>query len=213
MAVAKVSVVGAVTMPAIGEQADAADTFRRYHALDGLRAGMMLLGLVLHSAVSYIIEPLPIDVWPYKDTQTHVSLDMLTFFIHLYRMPVFFVVAGFFAALLWQRDGVRGFLANRALRVGVPLMVFWLLTYPVATAAVLYAQGQLTGSVDWTPMTSGAFLTTGSFMHLWFLYHLLVFYVVTAGVLPLLARVPESWHRVVDELFGRVATTIGGAPR
>ena len=32
--------------------------FHRYHALDALRASMMLLGLVLHSSVSYVVEPL-----------------------------------------------------------------------------------------------------------------------------------------------------------
>lgn len=31
--------------------------FHRYHALDALRASMMLLGLVLHSAANYLVEP------------------------------------------------------------------------------------------------------------------------------------------------------------
>jgi hypothetical protein len=43
--------------------------FQRYHALDALRATMMLLGLVLHSAVSYTARPLG-AAWPYHDQQT-----------------------------------------------------------------------------------------------------------------------------------------------
>ena len=47
---------------------------RRYHAMDGLRAVMMLLGLVLHSAISYGVIPYG-EAWPYKDASTHALLD------------------------------------------------------------------------------------------------------------------------------------------
>ena len=81
--------------------------FHRYHALDALRASMMLLGLVLHSSASYVVAPLH-EAWPYKDAATSTMFDLAVFFIHLFRMPVFFVVAGLFAAMLMQRDGARG---------------------------------------------------------------------------------------------------------
>lgn len=191
--------------------AGADDSFRRYHALDAVRAVMMLLGLVIHAAVSYIKEPLPVSVWPYKDPQTATALDALTFFIHLFRMPVFFVVAGFFAALLLQRSGAWALLKNRIMRVAVPLIVFWIVTYPASKAAVTYAEGQLAGRHDWAAMTSGAFLADGSLLHLWFLYHLLFFYACTVVVAPLLARAPAPWQRRVDALVGRVATTVAGA--
>lgn len=38
----------------------------RVHALDALRAAMMLLGLVLHAAASYVVTPLERG-WPFKD--------------------------------------------------------------------------------------------------------------------------------------------------
>src|ERR671911_846280 len=97
---------------------------QRYHSLDALRAAMMLLGLVLHSAASYTQAPLG-SLWPYHDPQTSVAFDLLIFFIHLFRMPVFFVVAGFFAALLYYRDGLAGFARNRVRRVLLPLVLFW----------------------------------------------------------------------------------------
>lgn len=67
----------------------------RDHSLDALRAAMMLLGVVLHSAASYTVnaERTP---WPYQDAQTTVGFDLLVFTIHIFRMPVFFLVAGFF---------------------------------------------------------------------------------------------------------------------
>jgi glucans biosynthesis protein C len=186
-----------------------AHAFRRYHALDALRAAMMLLGLVLHSAVNYTQAGIP--VWRYQDPQTTVLADLGVFFIHLFRMPVFFVVAGFFAAMLWQRDGLRGFLANRAKRVLLPLAIFWPLLLPPIVAGFSYASGRVTGVTDWTPLTSGAFLRPPSLTHLWFLYDLLLFYVAAALLLPLLARLPAGWCRRADDIFGRLATTITGA--
>ena len=42
------------------------------------------------------------------------GFDILFGFIHSFRMPVFFVMAGFFAALLVDKRGLRGTLRNRA---------------------------------------------------------------------------------------------------
>ena len=111
----------------------------RYHALDALRAAMMLLGLVLHSGASYMATPLP--VWPYQDPKTSVFFDLVVYVIHLFRMPVFFIAAGFFAAPLWQRDGRHGFVTNRLQRVALPLAIAWPLVYPVIVASTLFAVG------------------------------------------------------------------------
>lgn len=71
---------------------------RRYHSLDALRAAMMLLGIVLHSAASYVAGPMG-AAWPYKDAQTSGVFNLTVFFIHIFRMPVFFVAAGFSRAM------------------------------------------------------------------------------------------------------------------
>jgi hypothetical protein len=71
----------------------------RYHALDSLRAAMMFLGIFLHIVVAYS----PTAPWLYKPAQLTKSLDYAMFWIHVFRMPVFYVMAGFFTALLLQR--------------------------------------------------------------------------------------------------------------
>src|SRR6478672_10118377 len=79
---------------------------QRYHAFDSLRAVMMLLGLVIHSAMGYIVFPTD-RVWPFKDPHPNAFYDLLVVFIHSFRMPVFFVIAGFFAAFLYTTRGAR----------------------------------------------------------------------------------------------------------
>src|SRR5262245_53441853 len=84
----------------------------RYHAFDSLRAVMMLLGLVIHSAMGYIVFPTD-RVWPFKDPRPSAFYDLLVMFIHSFRMPIFFVIAGFFAALLYTTRGARALFHNR----------------------------------------------------------------------------------------------------
>ena len=84
----------------------------------------MLLGVLLH-AVFYTI--------PFRYFRHHVlpgasNAWALPYFhlvqlVHGFRMPVFFLLSGFFCALLWQRRGLRGLLKNRILRIALPLLI------------------------------------------------------------------------------------------
>ena len=64
----------------------------RYHDLDGLRAAMMMLGLVLHAIVSYMHTP-PSGAWSFRDPSGSAVWTHLLFFIHVFRMPIFYVMA------------------------------------------------------------------------------------------------------------------------
>lgn len=183
----------------------------RYHALDALRATMMLLGLVLHSAVSYTAHPLG-AAWPYQDQQTSPVFDLVVFFIHLFRMPVFFVVAGFFGALLFDRDGAGGMVRNRLRRVLAPLALAWIVLYPLTAAGFVFArsQGTTAGAPEWEYITSGTFLMTPNLIHLWFLYDLLILYAAALVAAPMLRRTPDGWRRGVDAIFNRLLTSAWG---
>ena len=69
---------------------------RRYYGLDALRGGMMLLGIVLHGSMFYLTTPPPSIPIP-TDRNNAQVFDLIFEFIHSFRMPTFFVVAGFFA--------------------------------------------------------------------------------------------------------------------
>src|SRR6267143_834016 len=99
----------------------------RYHALDGLRAAMMFLGIYLHAVVAYS----PRGLWFYKPLDLTPALDWTTTVIHVFRMPVFYVMAGFFAALLLQRYGVWRATKNRVVRIVVPFVVGCIVIVPV----------------------------------------------------------------------------------
>jgi peptidoglycan/LPS O-acetylase OafA/YrhL len=99
-------------------------------------------------------------------------------------MPVFYVLAGFFAALLLERRGTVGFVRNRLLRVLVPFAAGWAVLFPlVAALAVAGASLSVPGA---SPLAAALrlFSSLGVLhrrpdpMHLWFLEYLLVYYAI-----------------------------------
>ena len=146
----------------------------RLYALDNLRAAMMWLGIVLHVAVIYIAGPSPL---PWRDNQTTPTADLLMAFIHAFRMPVFFILAGFFVALLIERRGARAMAHNRLRRLGLPFVVFWPPIFALCGAlalAFLHRMARGTWGLDPALMQTAPSAPQGlSTMHLWFLWMLL----------------------------------------
>jgi peptidoglycan/LPS O-acetylase OafA/YrhL len=91
---------------------------KRRHDLDALRAFAMLLGIALHAACAYSMIP-----WPVMDTdQSSLLFLLFIWLVHGFRMPLFFVVSGYFTAMLASRKGIRAMLANRAARILAPCL-------------------------------------------------------------------------------------------
>ena len=88
---------------------------RRYHALDALRAAMMFLGIYLHAVAAYT----PEAGWTWKQQELTRSLLWSISVIHVFRMPIFYAMAGFFTALLIARYGLRRAAWNRFMRIVV----------------------------------------------------------------------------------------------
>lgn len=176
----------------------------RYHALDGLRAAMMLLGIVFHCMVVYMREfPVNPDLsvrLPFRD-ESAASGDYVFLFclIHAFRMPVFFVMAGFFAALLRERRGSAGLLVNRFHRIAIPFAVSWVIIIPLIKGTGLYnaAGGGSAGLHALArALTAGGLYPDPILLHLWFLYYLLMLYPLALGAVALLRRLgPDTAGR------------------
>jgi len=91
----------------------------RRHDLDALRAAAMLLGIALHAAIPYA----PFFPWALQDSQTSESFSLLFAVIHGFRMPLFFLISGFFTAMIWRQKGLASLLRQRALRIFVPCLL------------------------------------------------------------------------------------------
>ena len=103
---------------------------RRYYGLDALRGGMMALGILLHGVAFYIVQPPPLMPVPTDRNTTYVA-DFVFHFIHSFRMPAFFLLAGFFASLLVEKRGTWGMFRDRAARVLAPLVAAAVVVLPL----------------------------------------------------------------------------------
>ena len=127
---------------------------QRFHNLDFLRAFAMTMGLVIHAPLLFwapdfakvfgIDNIVPAEEW----------VNIMGRFISSWRMPLFFLLSGFFAVLVLERKGTFQFLRDRFIRVGLTCLVFSSL-YDISD-----------GKFDYTTL------------HLWFLYELMILVLV-----------------------------------
>lgn len=182
----------------------------RLHALDAVRAFALLLGVVFHASLSFT-PGIPVGVWAITDTSPSPAIGALGFAAHIFRMSLFFLIAGLFARMLVHRKGLRGFWADRGTRIGVPLIVGWLVLAPTLTAIWVWGLTKTFGGALPTPPADMPAAPAGAFplTHLWFLYYLLILYVmVLAGrALVLAAGGHGVISRSIDRAVGALVRT------
>ena len=94
--------------------------------LDALRGVAMILGTVLHALLSFIPTP-----WPVQDTRQNGLFFLPYAAIHMFRMPLFFLISGFFTMFILQRHGLGGMIRQRVQRILLPLLLALLTIVPV----------------------------------------------------------------------------------
>jgi len=161
---------------------------KREHFWDALRAALMLLGIPYHTALAYR----PGREWIVSSGEGLSVFTYLAEFIHLFRMPAFFLIAGYFAALLLARRAPTEWLRGRFQRLGVPLVVSLATLVPILNLACElsnFALAEALASWRHNSATSGGYWVR----HLWFLIVLL--YCCVAATL-----IVQQWPRLRQAL-------------
>jgi peptidoglycan/LPS O-acetylase OafA/YrhL len=115
---------------------------QREHGLDALRAAATLLVLFHHTAITYGA----IGGWFYREvpTDTHLDTTLLVFFCafnQAFFMGLFFLLAGYFTPGAIARHGPAAFARERLIRLGLPLLTFWIIIGPATIALAHTADG------------------------------------------------------------------------
>lgn len=115
----------------------------RHEGLDALRAAVTLLVVFHHAAITYGGP----GSWFYRELRPDGSLPslLLSFFCAVNQawfMGLFFLLAGRFTPPALARKGAVRFLADRALRLGLPWAAFVLVLGPLTVALVHAAEGR-----------------------------------------------------------------------
>ena len=142
----------------------------------------MLLGIVLHAAIPFV---------PYygaDDTGGKLLFGLFEY-IHLWRMPLFFLISGYFTSMLWRRRGLRALVRHRLRRIAAPLAVFYVPVIVLLFAGIVAGYVIADVKAEDTFGQADAYEAPQSdadkrgdeaaeddrfgFWHLWFLWHLL----------------------------------------
>ena len=151
----------------------------RLHYLDATRAFALLLGIVFHASLSFM----PVFIgWAVMDVSTSYIAGGFALISHTFRMALFFLIAGFFSAMVLHKTRARDFLQSRAVRLGVPFIVGWLLLRPLLVSGWIAGGQSMRGDVDISASLSQGFASLTNLpnelfvgTHLWFLYYLILF--------------------------------------
>ena len=140
--------------------------------IDRLRAGLILLVILHHAAITYGAS----GSWFFKVTEaTSLPLTFLAAVNQAFFMGLFFLISGVLAPLSLDRKGAAAFLSDRAIRLGIPVLVFGFLLGPLTVALAAAPPADIA-------QDAAARILRGRFVlgPLWFPAALLVFSVVLA---------------------------------
>lgn len=175
---------------------DNLSNLQRIHYFDAMRAFAVMLGIVLHSAAGYMVYPVP--QWP-NFSGGNIIFDYTTWIIHMFRVPLFFFIAGFFAYQLWHRVASWEFLKNRFKRILIPFLICgFVFNLPKLLTAIFLHH--LNSVHDFFSVYSDLGYT-------WFLEYLLIFYLVFVATIFLLNQnkinltvrklLLTKWHLII----------------
>lgn len=167
----------------INESAASTNGRERYHDLDAFRAWAVLLGVVLHAA--WLMLAFKANT-PIVDVDHSPIASWIFWYIHLFRMQAFFLVAGFFGNMVYRKRGLGEFTKHRLLRIGVPLVVGAIVLVPWSlyyyTWGGLVSGATLSQEPFWDLLKAdfrNIYSSTIPLWHLWFLWDLLLLYAAT----------------------------------
>jgi ABC-type multidrug transport system ATPase subunit/peptidoglycan/LPS O-acetylase OafA/YrhL len=178
---------------------------QRLHALDAVRGFALLLGVAFHAALSFM-PGWPPGIWAMNDNSPSAFLSDAAFVSHVFRMSLFFFIAGYFGRLLHQKLGTGAFWSNRLKRIAVPLVAGWVILFPLI--AYIWTTG-ITKTLGFTPPMPEMPSTPLAIplAHLWFLYQLLVLYVGVLAVRAIVARL-DAGQKLRNFISGIVVTSL-----
>ena len=151
----------------------------------------MLLGIGLHAAM-----PFYASTWPIAEPTASVAgwFDEFALALHGFRMQIFYLLAGFFTAMVLQRNGLAALLSIRSKRIGIPFVVALVTVVPLidlASAGVRRPDVVAPGA----PGAGTWFHGDLKLHHLWFLWFLILYIGAFALVVAAARRVSRRVGR------------------
>ena len=149
----------------------------RLYFVDTLRASVIGLVVIHHLAIIYAGNVPFYYIEPSNDLLSYLVLVVIEILDQAWFMGLLFLLSGYFLPSSFERKGLKLFLKDRAIRLGVPLLVFTFVLAPLTYfIGVPHIQPSLLARKGVAlPLQWGAYFSAASPGPLWFVALLLVF--------------------------------------
>lgn len=165
---------------------------------------MMALGVVLHSAQMYLTLPIVDYYW---DASRSVSMDVILIFINTFRMPTFFLLSGFFTAMLLSKRGFSAMLDNRFRRIALPFLIFLpILAVVMSVLRLIATHIMVTG--EWgidIGLVENTRVLWDNTHNLWFLYYLMMILACASGLVYIFEKFPSKFRIAIEVLTEKIS--------
>lgn len=159
----------------------------RYHYLDALRGFVITLIVVFHASL-FLFPGEFADKYPIQDARSSFDLpyDEIADLTAGMMVPVFFLLSGFFSALVWQSRGLKALIKQRLHRIALPLALSTITIIPLNVLTATNFDFQ-------APLYFLPLVWLRGLQHLWFLWYLLWFVGAFALAVRLKATFEHRW--------------------
>ncbi len=140
--------------------------------LDNLRSFALFLGIIFHAAIVYA----PKIGYAIQNDERANIFGYFCYYIHSFRMPLFYMISGYFSILVWEKKGSWAYIQSRIYRIFIPMCLGLLFLAPIQYYLVTKLRVPSLHFWNFYPL----FFTTEYFghSHIWFLVDLLLFSLV-----------------------------------
>ncbi len=168
---------------------------RRYHGLDILRSLALILGLFFHASIPFTEIPIPLWII-YYESKSWVY-DTILMGTHSFRMPLFFILAGFFSALLYRKLSTKNYLIGRTKKIVFPFIASMIVLTPLMIIQYI-----------WVGFVTNPWETGNQFhwknypvFHLWFLEILIIITVLVMSFIVSIKYFFPNTHDYLQRLL------------
>ncbi len=168
---------------------------RRYHGLDILRSLALILGLFFHASIPFTEIPIPLWIIHYESKSW--VYDTILMGTHSFRMPLFFILAGFFSALLYRKLSTKNYLIGRTKKIVFPFIASMIVLTPLMIIQYI-----------WVGFVTNPWETGNQFhwknypvFHLWFLEILIIITVLVMSFIVSIKYFFPNTHDYLQRLL------------
>jgi len=203
---------------------DAARQEENILAFDYLKTFIVTLVVFHHSILAYTtfftfnnsylvagIIPYTNLINPIIDSTKWKGFDLMVIFNDTFFMSLLFFISGFFVWKSLERKGIRKFLYERLLRLGVPFIIGVPLIAPLSYYSAhlqnALVTGESIGYIEfWSIFAKTNFFTSGP---LWFLWVLLLFNLIIVLLFKIIPNLDNKIKSLPKSLFNKTTVLVG----